>query len=88
MKNTEREHYPFKLPTNEYPDFSSRLKITMELRNCSIDELASSTYVTKSAIYGYLNGTRNPNIIILRLIAEALDVSSDFLIGLKEYIYI
>lgn len=88
MKETTREQFPFKLPTSEYPDFCTRLKITMELRNCSIDELAANTYVTKSAIYGYLNGTRQPNIIILRLIAKKLDVSSDFLIGLKEYIYI
>ena len=88
MNKTTHEHYPFKLPTSEYPDFSTRLKITMELRNCSIDKLAASTYVSKPTIYGYLNGTRQPNIIILRLIAKTLDVSSDFLIGLKEYIYI
>lgn len=88
MKNTERETYPFKLPINEYPDFSTRLKITMEIRNCTIEELATNTFVSKSTIYGYLNGTRNPNLIILRLLAQHLNVSSDFLIGLKEYIYI
>lgn len=88
MKNTRIKVYPFKSDTSENPDFSMRLKFTMELRNCSTEELAASSYVTRSTIYGYLNGSRTPNIIILRLLAEHLDVSADFLIGLEEYIYL
>lgn len=88
MNKTSDRIYPFKIPTSEYPEFSDRLKVAMKLRNCSVEELAQKTYLTKAAICGYRNGTRNPNLIILRLIATALDVSSDFLIGLTEYIYI
>jgi len=88
MNTTRQQTYPMKIPTSEYPDFSDRLKITMQLRGCSVEELAKKTYLSKAAICGYRKGTRTPNLVILRLIAEALDVSSDFLIGLKEYLYI
>ena len=74
--------------TKEYPAFSDRLKIAMQIRNCSVAELAASSYVTKSAICGYRSGHRSPDIIILRAIAESLDVSADFLLGLREDIYI
>lgn len=88
MNTKDRLTYPLKISTNEYPEFSDRLKIAMHLRDCSVEELAKKTYLTKAAICGYRNGSRTPNLIILRLIAQALDVSADFLIGLKEYIYI
>lgn len=88
MRTKQRQPYPLKIPTSEYPDFSDRLKVTMKLRGCSVEELAQKTYLSKAAICGYRKGIRTPNIVILRLIAEALDVSSDFLIGLKDYIYI
>jgi len=80
--------YPLKIPISEYPDFSDRLKVTMKLRGCSVEELAKETYLSKAAICGYRKGIRTPNIVILRLIAKTLDVSSDFLIGLNEYIYL
>ena len=80
--------FPLKISTKEYPDFSDRLKIAMQIRNCSVDELAATSYLTKSAICGYRSGQRSPNVDTLRLIAQNLDVSADFLIGLKEYIYI
>lgn len=86
--NTKQQIYPIKIPINEYPDFCDRLKITMQLRCCSVEELAKMTYLSKAAICGYRKGTRTPNVVILRLIAKALNVSSDFLIGLNEYIYI
>ena len=80
--------YPLRFSTKEYPEFSDRLKIAMQIRNCSVDELAASSYVTKSAICGYRSGHRSPNVEILRSLAKALDVSADFLVGLKEEIYI
>ena len=60
----------------------------MQLRECSVEELATTSYRTKSAISGYRSGQRTPNVDTLRLLALNLDVSSDFLIGLKEDIYI
>ena len=77
-----------KISTKEYPAFSDRLKIAMQIRNCSVAELAASSYLTKSAICGYRSGQRSPDINILRAIAKSLDVSADFLIGLKEDIYV
>lgn len=88
MNTLRQPLYPLKIPTSEYPDFADRLKITMKLRGCSVEELAEKTYLSKAAICGYRKGTRTPNLVILRLISETLEVSSDFLIGLKEYIYI
>ena len=87
--NTKRQQtYPLKIPLSEYPDFSDRLKVTMKLRGCSVEELAQKTYLSKAAICGYRKGIRTPNLVILKLIATTLDVSSDFLIGLNEYIYL
>ena len=77
-----------KISTKEYPDFSDRLKIAMHLRNCTIKELSAISFLTKSAISGYRSGVRSPNVETLRIIAKNLEVSSDFLIGLKEDIYI
>lgn len=88
MGRARQGTYPLKISTNEYPHFSDRLKVAMQIRNCSVEELAASTYVTKSAICGYRAGYRSPNVETLRLLAQGLDVSSDFLIGLKEDIFI
>ena len=52
-----------------------------------MEELAAASFVTKSAIYGYRKGQRYPDVEILRLLAQRLDVSADFLIGLSEEIY-
>lgn len=88
MNTRTNQLYPFKLPTTEYPDFSERLKYTMSLRNCSVAELAECAYVSRSTICGYRKGSRSPDIRTLRLLCVALDVSSDFLIGLREDIYL
>jgi transcriptional regulator with XRE-family HTH domain len=60
----------------------------MRLRKCSVEELAGICFLTPSAISGYRSGLRSPNIEILRILAKNLDVSSDFLIGLQEEIYV
>ena len=88
MNTPYNQVYPFKLPTTEYPNFPERLKYTMSLRNCSVAELAESAYVSRSTICGYRKGSRCPDIRTLRLLCVALNVSSDFLIGLREDIYL
>ena len=80
--------YPIKISTKEYPHFSDRLKIAMHLRNCSVEELAHSSFLTHSTVSNYRTGKREPSLATLFLIAKTLDVSSDFLLGLTEYIYI
>lgn len=79
---------PIKISISKYPAFSDRLKIAMQIRECSIEELAATSYLTRSTISGYRSGQRSPNLDTLRIIAKNLDVSADFLIGLKEDIYI
>ena len=80
--------HPVKISTKKYPDFSDRLKIAMQIRECSTEELAATSFLTRSTISGYRSGQRSPNVETLRLIAQNLDVSADFLIGLKEDIYV
>lgn len=79
---------PIKISKNEYPSFSDRLKLAMTLRECSVEELAASSYLTKSTICGYRSGSRSPSIEILRILAENLDVSADFLIGMQDTIFV
>lgn len=88
MGRLKQGTFPIKISTKEYPNFSDRLKIAMQIRECSVDELAATSFLTKSAICGYRSGQRSPNVTILKLLAQSLDVSADFLIGLKEDIYI
>ena len=64
--------------------FSERLSFCMKLRNLSGAELSSLSGVTAATISRYLNGLRMPAIDKLILIASALDVSVDFLLGLHD----
>ena len=84
MRKIRHGVHPNEIPTNEYPTFSSRLRIAMEARKISVDELAESLYLTRSTIFGYLAGYRSPNLEILRLLSKKLDVSTDFLLGLRD----
>ena len=88
MSKRKQGTHQVKISLKKYPAFSDRLKIAMQIRECSIEELAATSYLTRSAISGYRSGQRSPNVDTLRLIAQNLDVSADFLIGLKEDIYI
>jgi len=88
MGKLKQGTYPLRISTKEYPDFSDRLKVAMQIRDCSIEELAATSFLTKSTISCYRTGQRSPNVNTLRLLAKNLDVSADFLIGLNEYIYI
>lgn len=86
--NTHKRIYPKKYPLSEYPTFSDRLRLAMELRNYSTSELAEKIYTSSAAISMYRNGKRMPNHTILCLIAKELDVSTDFLLGMTEFIYV
>ena len=72
----------------QYPEFSERLKFAMNVRNCSVDNLAKRIHTSPSTISMYRSGKRLPNILILRLIANELRVSSDYLLGLTDFIFI
>ena len=70
----------------KYTGFAERLNFAMWLRDCSNAKLAQLIYVSPSAISSYRSGYRQPNFEVLRSIALALDVSTDFLLGLNDSI--
>ena len=79
---------PKKLRKNEYPNFSDRLKVVMELREYSVSDLAEKIYISKTTVSMYRNGERLPSLQVLRLLAIELDVTTDFLLGLSDFILI
>lgn len=66
-------------------DFSSRLAEAIEIRGVTQKWLADEAETTEATISRYLNGKASPAIlVILGNIAKALNVSSDFLIGITN----
>lgn len=66
-------------------DFSSRLTEAIEIRGVTQKWLADEAETTEATISRYLHGKASPAIlIILGNIAKALNVSSDFLIGITN----
>ncbi len=62
-------------------DFGARLKRILEQRNLSQKELAEMSGTTGATISRYVNEDRIPNADFLLRIAEALNVSVDYLLG-------
>lgn len=75
-------------PQTQYPEFSERLKIAMDIRQYTVEDLAARVYTSQSTISMYRSGKRLPNILILRLIAKELRVSTDYLLGLTDFIFV
>lgn len=80
--------YPKELQKTEYPNFSDRLKLVMELRECGVGDLAEKIYTSSTTVSMYRNGERLPSLQVLRLIAIELNVSTDFLLGLSDFVFI
>ena len=64
--------------------FSERLMFCMKERNLNGAELSAISGVTTAAISRYLNGVRQPTAENIVLLANALGVSSDYLLGLQD----
>ena len=86
--NTCGKKYLIKSRQTQYPEFSERLKIAMTIRQYTVDDLAARTHTSPSTISMYRCGKRLPNIEILRLLAKELRVSSDYLLGLSDFIFV
>ncbi len=80
--------YPKQFPRSEYPEFADRLRVAMELRGCTTVDLAARIYTSQATISMYRCGKRAPSINVLRLLAIELQVTTDFLLGLTDYIYV
>ncbi len=61
--------------------FSKRLRTAREKRGLSQGELAKRAGLQASAISHFETGTRKPSFDNLRRLADALEVTTDFLLG-------
>jgi transcriptional regulator with XRE-family HTH domain len=64
--------------------FAKRLKTARELRKLSQSQLAEETQLQPSAISHFEIGNRSPSFDNLKRLADALDVTTDYLIGRSD----
>lgn len=64
--------------------FSERLSLCMEQCKVNGTELSSLSGVTAATISRYLNGLRMPSVENIILLADSLNVSVDYLLGLHD----
>ena len=64
--------------------FPSRLRTAREYRGLNQGELAQRAGMQPSAISHFETGTRKPSFDNLRLLADTLDVTTDYLLGRVE----
>lgn len=64
--------------------FPARLRAAREKRGLTQGELAKRAGLQMSAISHFETGTRKPSFENLRRLADALDVTTDFLLGRSE----
>lgn len=62
-------------------DFPTRLRKMRRERNYTQEQLGRLVSVTKVSISCYENGSRTPEMETLQRLADALDVSVDYLLG-------
>ena len=60
---------------------ATRIRATMDNRRIKIKDLADITGITRQSIGYYADGTNVPNALVLAKIADALKVSTDYLLG-------
>lgn len=61
--------------------FTKRLNQTLQKQNITQKQLSELTGITEQSISRYVNGSRTPGTPELIKIADALDVSIDYLLG-------
>ncbi len=64
--------------------FPSRLRTARDYRGLSQSELAQKAGMQPSAISHFETGTRKPSFDNLRILADSLDVTTDYLLGRVE----
>ena len=65
--------------------FATRLRGLLEEKKVTITALAKELQISRQAVSQYADGTSQPNVDKLRLIAQYFEVSADYLLGLSEY---
>jgi len=66
-------------------ELSKRLKEIREEKGLSQRELAKLLNIDKSTVAKYETGERSPDADMIVKLADFFDVSTDFLLGRKEY---
>lgn len=61
--------------------FPQRLRMLRKSKGLTQEELGRKVNVTKVSISGYESGNRTPDMDTLKALADALDVSVDYLLG-------
>lgn len=64
--------------------FPNRLKMARELRGWSQAELAEKAAMPPSSVAHFETGSRKPSFDTLKRLAEALDITTDYLLGRVE----
>ncbi|MFT5042354.1 MAG: transcriptional regulator with XRE-family HTH domain [Hyphomicrobiaceae bacterium] len=68
-------------PKKKLPIFARRLRAARELRGLSQGDLAARAVLQQPAVSFYERGSRRPSYGNLRKLADALEVTADYLIG-------
>lgn len=68
-------------PTDHSNNFSERLRSAREYRGFSQSDLAVKSSMQPSAISHFETGSRKPSFDNLRILADSLDVTTDYLLG-------
>ena len=63
---------------------SNRLRTALQIRNLSQKQFAQKLGITEVTTSRYINGTRTPNANVIAKICYALNISSDWLLGLSK----
>ncbi len=66
--------------------FKDRLRSARIARGKTLQALADELGVTLVTIQKYESGAREPNLQMLGILADILDISTDFLLGRDEYL--
>ena len=64
--------------------FAQRLQTAMYLRNYTGADLAKRSGLTQASISRYINGQRQPSVDRIIRLSKALNVTSDYLLGLSD----
>ena len=86
MQKKRKKNQRIKVPPHLSDSISGRLQFAIEVRGYTQNKLAEQIFVTRTTINGYCNGYRTPNCDLLRRIAIELDITTDYLLGLNDYI--
>lgn len=86
MQKETKKLQVIKIPKEQSHTIAQRLQFAMKVRGYSQNELAECIFVTRTTINGYCKGYRTPNCDLLRRIAIELNITTDYLLGLKDYI--